>query len=342
MAKTPASTPAATPASTTLATLYDRSQKLFTRIEKLLGAKLVTYWTSPTGSVCQNDVIALHEVLAHVGKVDRLYYFIKSDGGNGRASLRMVNLLRQHAKEVIALVPLNCESAATMLALGANEIQMGPLAFLSPVDTAITHDLSPIDRDNDRVSVSQNELARILRLWREDAGRTPSRNPYETIFQYVHPLVIGAVDRASSLSSRLCGEILSYHMKDRAKITKIAEVLNNDYPSHGYPIMIAEAQRIGLKAKPMDAELNRMLIELSEVYSEAGQRHRTDFDEKNHHDDEICNIHEVAGAHVHYRVDKDWRYISEERRWIAMNDKGAWSKLAGAPGKAKTSQLHIR
>jgi hypothetical protein len=33
-------------------------------------------------------------------------------------------------------------------------------------------------------------------------------------FPYVYPLVIGAVDRSSALSTRICEEILSYHMKD--------------------------------------------------------------------------------------------------------------------------------
>ena len=47
--------------------------------------------------------------------------FIKSDGGNGQASLRMVNLLRTYFKRVTALVPLNCESAATMFVLGTND-----------------------------------------------------------------------------------------------------------------------------------------------------------------------------------------------------------------------------
>ncbi len=80
--------------------------------------------------------------------------FIKSDGGSGQAALRMVNLLRRYVKHLTVLAPLECQSAATMLALGADRILMGPLAHLSAVDTSLTHDLSPIDRDNDRVSVS--------------------------------------------------------------------------------------------------------------------------------------------------------------------------------------------
>ena len=126
----------------------------------------------------------------------------------------MVNLLRRYVKHLTVLAPLECQSAATMLALGADRIIMGPLAHLSAVDTSLTHDLSPIDRDNDRVSVSNDELLRVIRLWTEQA-KDSTKNPYEALFPYVHPLVIGAVDRSSALSTRICEEILSYHMRTR-------------------------------------------------------------------------------------------------------------------------------
>ena len=106
---------------------------------------------------------------ARTGQLDRLSLFIKSDGGSGQAALRMVNLLRRYVKHLTVLAPLECQSAATMLALGADRILMGPLAHLSAVDTSLTHDLSPIDRDNDRVSVSNDELLRVIRLWTEQA-----------------------------------------------------------------------------------------------------------------------------------------------------------------------------
>ena len=56
----------------------------------------------------------------HFEKVERLSLFVKSDGGSGQVSLRMVNLLRQFTKRLTVLAPLECASAATMLALGAD------------------------------------------------------------------------------------------------------------------------------------------------------------------------------------------------------------------------------
>jgi hypothetical protein len=61
-----------------------------------------------------------------LGRQDTIYLFLKSDGGSGQVSLRLVNLLRQHCRHLVALVPLECASAATMIALGAPTDPDGP------------------------------------------------------------------------------------------------------------------------------------------------------------------------------------------------------------------------
>jgi hypothetical protein len=153
--------------------LFDKTQELVGQIAALLGGPLITYWNNPRGAVCGNDLVALYEILQKVGRQETIYLLIKSGGGHGQSSLRLVNLLRQNCDRLVALVPLECASAATMIALGANEIQMGAMGYLTAVDTSLTHDLSPLDRDNDRVSVSLNELSRVVRLWRaERSGLT--------------------------------------------------------------------------------------------------------------------------------------------------------------------------
>ena len=144
--------------------LIKKTQRVIQQIESKLHERLITYWNSPNGSICDNDVIGLYGILRSIGRTEKLSFFIKSDGGSGQVALRMVHLLRRFVGRLKVLVPLECQSAATMLALGADQIRMGPLAHLSAVDTSLTHDLSPIDRDNDRVSVSQDELHRVVRL----------------------------------------------------------------------------------------------------------------------------------------------------------------------------------
>ena len=323
--------------------LFEKTQTLLDRIQKKVDGTFLSYWMSTGGSVCDNDVMALHAVLEARGRQQRIALFVKSDGGSGMASLRLVHLLRQYAPRLTVIAPLNCASAATMLALGADTIQMGPLSYLTAVDTSLEHDLSPLDHTNQLVPVSNDEVDRVIRLWRETVNRRGDGvNPYQELYRYLHPLVIGALDRASSLSLMLCREILGYHMKDRRKADRIARQLNSSYPAHQYPITSREAQRLGLKVQAIPAPLEGLLQELNLLYSEMGQRAITDYDEENHHDNEITNILEGKGMQVFYQVEKDWHYRKEERRWVSINDVSYWYRCSVREGRVVKEKFHIR
>jgi hypothetical protein len=332
--------------------LFERTSPMIEQLEQALGGVFVSYWNSSNASMRHEDVAALDHVLRRIRERDdgrrRVFLFIKSDGGEGTAALRMTNILRHWADQLTALVPLEAASAATMLALGADEIQIGPLGYLSAVDTSIRHALSPIDHLNDRVSVSHDELVRVVRLWSEHGpGRVAESdsaregNPWAKLYDYVHPLVIGSVDRASSLSIKLCTEILSYHFDDQQAAAEIARALNSDYPAHGYPITLREAQRIGLPAKPLAPEVDELLIRLGQIYAEMGQRADTDFDHRNYHSNEIRKIIETRGLQLHYQVDMDWHYRETERRWTSLNDRSSWRELRHHDGEQLTKVMHF-
>ncbi|MFN7115853.1 MAG: hypothetical protein ACK4TA_03590 [Saprospiraceae bacterium] len=321
--------------------LFQETQGVIQEIQAACDGDFLTYWISNGSRIISEDTFAFYKILKERGRRRKLYLFIKSGGGSGTGALRIVNLLRQYYDTIIALVPLDCASAATMLALGADSIQMGSLAYLSAIDTSITHDLSPIDKDNDLVSVSQNELDRVIRLW-EQSKQVNDLNPYNNLYNYIHPLVLGAVDRASSLSIKLTTEILSYHMTDLQKAEEISHHLNSNYPSHSYPVTLREARHIGLKVEPLEEKINDKLLLLNEYYSEMAQRAYTDYDERNHHDNEILKIIELEGQQCFYQNDKDWHYRLEERRWIAMNDESSWRRIAELNGKMETSRFYVR
>jgi hypothetical protein len=78
------------------------------------------------------------------------------------------------------------------------------------------------------------------------------------------------------------------------------------------------------------------------MYAEMGQRASTDFDERNSHNNSILNIIEGNGLQIFYQNDKDWHYRTEERRWVALNDKSCWRKAEIVKGKTAVSIFHVR
>lgn len=306
--------------------LFTETQTIIKQIEEKLGMPMVVYWNSYNGGVCGNDVLAFYELFNKIGKHDKVAIFIKSSGGNVEASLRIVNIIRNYNKEVVALIPLESASSATLMALGADVIQMGPLAYLTPIDSSTVHQMAPVDAvNNQKVRIAHDEIKRITKLWKLDEHDSQV-NHYQELYKYIHPLVIGALDRSSSLSVKICKEILSYHMDDNVKCEKISEKLNNDFPSHSYPIVLKEAKELGLEAIEMDQEIHDLLLDLNNYYSRMGDKSFTDFDEYNYHDNQILNILEAKEIQLYFQNDKDWSYLKEERRWQVLNDESYWHK----------------
>jgi hypothetical protein len=316
-----------------------QTQALIAKIEAVLNLPLLIYWTSSGGSICHNDVVAMSRLLVDWKRKGKVALFLKSDGGNPEAALRLVHLLRQKFSHITLLAPFECASAATMVALGANEIHMGPTSYLTAVDSSLKHDLSPVDHHNNLVAVSQDEVMRIIRMWQE---QKQAGNPFPEVYKYLHPLVLGALDRSSSLSIRICKELLSYHMKDAAKADKISYALNYNYPSHSYPIMAREARRLGLCIRDLAPQTDALLRDLYHVISEMTQVSINDYDAQNYHNDEICNVLEIQGRQIYFLVDKDWHYRSEERRWVPMNDRSGWFQTLRSGKQWKTEKFFIR
>src|SRR5262245_39171866 len=97
--------------------LFDDTQAALAAAETQLGQPLIVYWISTAGSVTHGSVEALYRLFSHLGRRDRLAIFLKSEGGEGTAALRIVNLVRQYTDRLTVLIPLDCASAATMIAL---------------------------------------------------------------------------------------------------------------------------------------------------------------------------------------------------------------------------------
>ena len=366
--------------------LYLTTQKRIKELEIELGCPVLVYFKPSNSNIWTEDMYAILECFKIIGKQKKLALYIRSDGGSGMTSLRIINLLRSYVGELILLAPSECASAATMLALGCDEIQMGPVSSLSPVDSSLTHSLSPVDKFNNKVPVSLDELWRVLRLWHEADGTngdsgdqenstnlekmeiqdnldhqnnqqnvknniqalnnsaksaSSNENPYKYLYNYIHPMVFGAVDRYSSLSVRICKEILSYHITDTLKIDKINKSLNYDYPAHGYPIMLKEAQKLGLPATRIGDRALEILNHLQLLYNETSNPQITDFSQTNYHNNSILSIIEADGLQIVYESNYDKHYLPEEKRYITLNDESCWIKTERKSKKGKVNRKKI-
>ena len=74
--------------------------------------------------------------------------WMHSTGGDANAAYKIFLDLRNRATRVRTLIPDRAKSAATLFALGMDEIHMGATAELGPLDVQIEHP----DRENETIS----------------------------------------------------------------------------------------------------------------------------------------------------------------------------------------------
>jgi ClpP class serine protease len=111
---------------------------LFQNLQKLLGAKVISYTASPMhplNGIMSQDIIFFEDLLRSTSGAEEGYLIINSPGGDGNVAEKIITMCRQRfTKSFKVIVPNFAKSAATMIALGSDKILMGYLAELGPID----------------------------------------------------------------------------------------------------------------------------------------------------------------------------------------------------------------
>ncbi len=196
----------------------------------------------------------------------RLALLIHSAGGSADAAYEIAMLLRRHCGGFIAVIPRYAKSAATLLALGAQEIWLGDSAQLGPVDAQIRD----YERETELSALDEVQaLERLHAFSLEAADRTLLSLKRRTRKQYSTLLPL-ALDFAANLMRPLLDKIdtVHYTQMDRTlreaeeyaarlliplhsvqQARRIAHQLVTAYPTHGFIIDAAEASALGLRVK---------------------------------------------------------------------------------------------
>jgi hypothetical protein len=240
---------------------YADRVKFIEEIEKLRNSKVVCYLTSiRQNSVAQMADDAVREMFDHLlllpsRPVKQLDVFLCSNGGSGTVPWRLISLLREFGDKVAVLIPYKAYSAATMLALGADEIIMGPFAEMGPIDPTVSNEYNPVDPiTQQKIGISVEDVKAYVAFIKDTVGirhEDELIKAIEILVQRVHPLALGNVERFISQSRLIARKILLTHMTDEAskhEMDEIIETLASKLYFHGHPINRKEA-RVELKLK---------------------------------------------------------------------------------------------
>ncbi len=79
-------------------------------------------------------VAYFEELIYDADPAQDLHMLVASPGGDGETAVRLVRAAQARCRQLTVIVPDHAKSAATLLALGAHSILMGPTSDLGPVD----------------------------------------------------------------------------------------------------------------------------------------------------------------------------------------------------------------
>jgi hypothetical protein len=246
--------------------LLDRRIR-YKAIEEHRRRPLIVYATSTRpglqvymgGDAVREFIDQVDAIPAATKEVDVLLH---STGGDGLAAWKLMSLLRERFDKVGVLVPFMAFSAATLFALGADEIVMHPHASLGPIDPQIT----VTHPDGKTRQFAYEDVGAFLRFLVTDVGITEqafTATGIDKLFSAVDPINVGAAKRASELASTIGERLLRTHMtgEDKLQAKEIAENLNKTFFAHGDAVSRTRAKELKLKVSESNADIEKLLWE---------------------------------------------------------------------------------
>lgn len=235
--------------------------ELIEKIQAIRKRKLVTFITATRqGVVAQiepQDLRILRDHVVGAGKNEALDIFLVTFGGASTFPWAAACLIREFNKKFSVLVPYSAFSAGTSLTLGADDIVMGSLGTLGPVDPQVANDFNPEVRGR-IVPISVEDISGFGNLLKEKFNINAEENFAQLIDRLVadvRPLALGNAYRHYIKARDDARKLLELHMdsvKEKDAIQKIVDTLVEKLYFHGHHITRRQAREVGLKVT--DAE----------------------------------------------------------------------------------------
>ncbi len=233
----------------------DERKALIESIETKRKSKVITYITSDRSNIhasIASDIIPIihdHILSFNEKEQEKIDLFIYSRGGDSNVPWTLVSMIREYCKKgyFSLLVPFRAHSAATVIALGADEIIMTKKGELGPIDaTLISGPYNPVDgQSRQRLPLSVEDVTGYFSLLKRFGCERPDEimSGMKELSNKVHPLALGSVNRTLEETILVGLRLLSTRAKPFTDEInhEIIKKLSSELYSHSHAITRTEA-----------------------------------------------------------------------------------------------------
>lgn len=252
----------------------DGRVQLIKEIEQVRDSKVVTYICgdrqgAPQAQIAGDVIRPIYEHLRGIGKQKKIDFFIHSKGGEIEVPWRMITMLREFCDHLSILIPYHSQSAATLLALGCDEIIMGEKAELGPIDPSINFGRTGGTTAQEEVAVE--DMMAFIRFVKSVSPLSRflySNHSIACLTEKLSPWNIGKIYRTHTHIRMVAKRMLKKHKQPLSKLVmnKVVKTLAEKIYSHGHAICRVEAKEIGLPVVYANSKLDGFMWELFSLY----------------------------------------------------------------------------
>jgi hypothetical protein len=304
---------------------------------------LYGFMNQPTFRRVQEELDDKITTIPHLTEID---IWLESYGGLASIAYKLFLDLRSRCRKLRVVIIDYAKSAATLLALGCDEIYMAPAAELGPLDAQIPHP------DREHVIVSALDISRALNLLREfavDSALTavdevlssislPRQTVLKEVFRFTALFLKPAVGKLDpSLTFRAANDLDVAHRyaeimlttrklapedeRDNFEAKKCAHHLIAHYPSHDSVISRDESRTLGLPVRDLESY---------DRFHEARAFHRTFRGET------LIEVFDQSDLESMFESDEDEddaSVVGEDEKQGQVNHEDTEGKSHDVPGK---------
>jgi hypothetical protein len=254
---------------------------LIQQIEDARESRVLTYVTSdraPAPAQIGDDAVRpMYSHLREMGHVKKLDLLIYSRGGAIDVPWRVVTALRQTSDQWNILIPFRANSAATLIALGADQIVLGAQGELGPIDPQLTiQRMVPLPGGGQMPTQEQMAVEDIMaytKFVHDRAGLSDQEalsNALSKLTERLDAVGLGSVYRTHLHIRDVAERMLQSHKKPLPERTMAAiiETLAERVYAHGHAIGLTEAKGLGLPVVAADDALDDLMWQLLEQHED--------------------------------------------------------------------------
>src|SRR5262245_41409394 len=142
---------------------------LIAAIESARRSTVIAYMLHDSAVIADDALPQIYDKLHAIGKVERIDLLLYTRGGVTEVCWRLLNLLREYCDHLGIIVGTRVQGAGALLALGADELVVGPLSEVGGIEALRKHPLLPRDDMGQPMPVTLSEVKGLLNLlWNYD------------------------------------------------------------------------------------------------------------------------------------------------------------------------------